>query len=118
MKKLVVLLLSSGAVAALGMIAVDASPALAAKCHCQRGPRGFPGPRGPQGPAGPAGAAGPTGATGPTGPAGAGLNNWDSVLKTPGQVESITEGSFTVFDADQVGGGGCSDIQLTNNSTS
>lgn len=46
------------------------------------------------------------------------MNNWDSVLKTPGQVESITEGSFTIFDSDLTGGTGCSAIQLTNNSAS
>ena len=123
MKKLLVLLLSSGAMAAFGVIAVDASPALAAKCHCKRGPRGFTGPRGPQGPAGPAGARGPagpagaTGATGATGPAGPGLNNWDGVLKTPGQVQSVTVGSFTISDSDTVDGKGCSDINLTNNSS-
>jgi hypothetical protein len=119
MKKLLVLLLSSGAMAAFGVLAVDASPALAAKCHCKRGPRGFTGPRGPAGPAGPAGARGPAGATGPAGPAGpagGGLNNWDGVLKTPGQVQSVTIGSFTVFDSDLPSGLGCSDISITNNS--
>jgi hypothetical protein len=124
LKKLFVLLLTSGAMAAFGVIAVDAAPALAAKCHCKRGPRGFTGPRGPQGPAGPRGSQGPagsngsTGPAGPQGPAGAGLNNWDGVLKTPGQVQSVTVGSFTVFDSDMVSGGGCSDIQVTNNSSS
>jgi hypothetical protein len=130
LKKLVVLLLSSGAMAAFGVIAVDASPALAAKCHCKRGPRGprgprgFTGPRGPQGPAGPAGARGAngsngaTGPAGPAGPAGPGLNNWDGVLKTPGQVQSVTIGSFTVSDADSVDGSGCTDIVVANNSKS
>jgi hypothetical protein len=126
LKKLVVLLLSTGAMAAFGVIAVDASPALAAKCHCKRGPRGprgprgFTGPRGPQGPAGargPAGANGANGATGPAGPAGPGLNNWDGVLKTPGQVQSVTIGSFTISDADAVDGTGCTNISLTNNSS-
>ena len=119
MKKLLVLFLSSGAMAMVGVIAVDASSAVAAKCQCKRGPRGFTGPRGATGAAGPAGSAGPagpTGATGPAGPAGGGLNNWDGVLKTPGQVQSVTIGSFTVFDADQLGGGGCTDISITNNS--
>jgi hypothetical protein len=46
------------------------------------------------------------------------LNNWDGVLKTPGQVQSVTIGSFTVSDADQLGGGGCGNISLTNNSMS
>ncbi|HEY1521562.1 MAG TPA: hypothetical protein VGF70_00995 [Solirubrobacteraceae bacterium] len=31
---------------------------------------------------------------------------------------SVTIGSFTISDADALGGGGCSDINLTNNSTS
>ena len=124
MKKLFILLLSSGAMAAFGVVAVDVAPALAAKCHCKRGPRGPRGAQGPQGPAGPAGPAGPSGstgpagATGPAGPAGAGLNNWDGVLKTPGQVQSVTIGSFTVSDADQVDGDGCSNVTLTNNSSS
>ena len=124
MKKLMLLILSSGAMAAFGVVAVDAAPALAAKCHCKRGPRGprgprgFSGPRGPQGPVGPAGASGPAGpagsagASGPAGPAGPGLNNWDGVLKTPGQVQSVTIGSFTVSDADAVGGGGCTGITV------
>jgi hypothetical protein len=132
------LLLSSGAVAAFGVLAIDAAPALAAKCHCKRGPRGFTGPRGPQGPqgakgaqgaqgaqgpAGPPGAAGtpgpagPAGPTGPTGPQGAGLNNFDANLTTPGQVNSVTVGSFTVSDADAVGGTGCVGIGVTNNSS-
>ena len=83
MRRLVVLLLSSGVMAAFGVIAVDVTPALAAKCHCKRGPRGHTGPRGPrgftgsrgpQGPRGPQGVQGPQGpagpAGGPTGPAG------------------------------------------------
>lgn len=129
-KHVIVPLLSSGAMA-LGLLLTDVGQALAAQCHCQRGPRGFTGPQGPRGPrgrpgprgvpgpagpAGPAGSPGPAGATGATGPMGPGLNNWDGVLKTPGQVQSVTIGSFTVFDADQLGGGGCTDIQLTNNS--
>jgi hypothetical protein len=126
LKKLSLMLLSSGAMAA-GLLVTDVDASLAAKCHCRRGPRGFTGPRGPQGPSGPRGATGPAGpagpagsagATGPAGPQGPGLNNWDSVLKTPNQVESITIGSFTVSDADAVDGTGCTYIQLTNNSPS
>ena len=111
--------------AAFGAIAVDASPALAAKCHCKRGPRGFTGPRGPQGPAGPAGArgpAGPAGATGPAGPAGpsgsAALNNFGADLKTAGAVDSVTVGSFTVNIHENPDGSGCSDLTVTNNSSS
>jgi hypothetical protein len=130
LKKVLILLLSSGAMAAFGVIAVDASPALAAKCHCKRGPRGprgprgFTGPRGPQGPVGPrgangsAGATGSTGATGPAGPAGPGMNNFDAYLTTPGQTHSVTVGQFTVSDADQVGGTGCIGVAVTNNSSS
>ncbi len=129
MKKLLVLLLSSGAMVAVGVLAVDAAPAAAAKCRCQRGPRGPQGPRGPRGfgvrgphgptgSRGPAGSTGPAGSVGPAGPAGLGLNNWDSVLKTAGQVESVTIGSFTVSDADALDGSGCSNISLTNNSSS
>ena len=127
MRKLFVLLLSSGAVVAFGVLAVDAAPALAAKCHCKTGATGPRGPRGPVGPrgfTGPAGAkgstgpAGPAGAAGPAGPAGAGLNNWDSVLNTPSQVQSVTIGSFTVFDSDLPDGTGCSFIQVANNSAS
>src|ERR1700693_1111926 len=101
-RKLVVLLLSSGAIAALGSLAVEAAPALAAKCHCQRGPRGFTGPRGArgaqgsrgpagangaagaQGPAGPAGAMGPAGATGPAGP---GVGTFDNVFTSVAEVQ-------------------------------
>lgn len=124
MRKLFALLLSSGAVAAVGLLAVDAAPALAAKCHCKRGPRGFTGPRGPRGPAGPRGAtgspgpAGPAGATGPAGPAGAGLNNFDKYLTTAGQVNSVTIGQFTVSDNETLSGGGCGGITLTDNSAS
>ena len=46
------------------------------------------------------------------------MSNWDGVLKTPGQVQSLTIGSFTLSDADAVGGAGCSVITLTNNSSS
>ena len=133
MRKPLVLLLSSGVMAAFGLVAVDIAPALAAKCQCQRGPRGFTGPRGPkgatgargpQGPAGARGANGSAGATGPAGPAGAtgpagpGLNNWDGIITTSGAVMSVTIGSFTISDADKLGGGGCSNIDLTNNSSS
>jgi hypothetical protein len=127
LKKLLVLLLSSGAMAALGLVAVDATPALAAKCHCKRGPRGFTGPRGPRGPQGPAGSrgpqgsagsSGPAGPAGPTGPAGPGLNNFDAYLTTPGQTESVTIGQFTVSDADQLAGNGCIGIAVKNNNSS
>jgi hypothetical protein len=113
-RKLLVLLLSSGATAAFGVLAVDVAPALAAKCHCQRGPRGFTGPRGPAGPTGPRGANGSNGSTGPAGPAGpagppgAGLNNFDGFLTTSGQVKSVTIGSLTVSEFEKVNGGGCS----------
>lgn len=119
MKKLLVLILSSGAVAAFGVLTLTTAPALAAKCHCKRGPRGFTGPRGPAGPAGPRGAtgpAGPAGPTGPAGPAGGGLSNFDMVLSTPGQVHSVTIGQFTVSDADQTGGTGCLGLSITGNS--
>ena len=113
--------------AAAGVVAVGAVPALAAKCHCQRGPRGFTGPRGPAGPrgatgargaAGAAGAAGPAGPAGATGPAGAGFNNFDGILSTAGSTKSVTIGSFTVSDFDQLDGNGCGPISFTNNSTS
>ncbi len=130
MKKLLILLLSSGA-AAFGLLAMQAAPALAAKCACKVGPRGFTGPRGPRGAAGPRGsrgpagsqgprgAAGPAGSAGPAGPKGpSSLNNWDGVLKTPGAVQSLTIGSFTVSDADALAGGGCTVIALANNSAS
>jgi hypothetical protein len=109
--------------AAAGVVAVDVTPALAAKCHCKRGPRGFTGPRGPRGPQGPAGARGPAGANGaqgPQGPAGAsggGLNNFDAYLTTAGAVNSLTVGSFTISNADQLGGGGCSGINITDTSS-
>jgi len=111
--------------AAAGVVAVDVTPALAAKCHCKRGPRGFTGPRGPrgargpQGPAGPRGPAGANGAQGPagpagaTGPAGSGLSNFDSVLTTVGQSHSVTIGDFTVADVNnKTTNGGCSGITL------
>jgi len=75
-KKLFVLLLSSGVIATLGMLMVEVTSASAAACHCKvgprgpQGPRGFTGARGPQGPAGPAGPQGPAGAAGATGAAG------------------------------------------------
>ena len=137
-KKVFVLLLFSGATVALGVLAVDVAPALAAKCHCQRGPRGATGPRGPQGssgprgpqgaqgpqgqggsrgPTGPQGAAGAAGPAGATGPQGQGLNNWDANLTTAGQVNSVTVGSFTISDADALGGGGCNGVTLTDNTT-
>ncbi len=50
MRRLLILIVTAGA---FGVIAVDATPSLAAKCHCQRVPRGFTGAHGPQGPAGP-----------------------------------------------------------------
>jgi hypothetical protein len=127
-----VLLLTSGVMAAAGLVAVDVTPALAAKCHCKRGPRGFTGPRGPRGPQGPAGpagprgsngsngAAGPAGATGPAGPqgpAGGGGNNFDKVLNTAGQVNSITIGQFSVVDSEELSGGGCNDVELVDNSS-
>ena len=43
------LLLSSGALTAFGMLAVEATSAPAAACHCERGPRGPRGPRGRRG---------------------------------------------------------------------
>ena len=125
MRKLFVLLVSSGALAAFGLLALEASPALAAKCHCRRGPRGFTGPRGPAGargatgsagPRGAAGAPGATGPAGPTGPAGAGLNNFDKYLTTGGEVNSVTIGQFTVSDNETLAGGGCGGITLTDNS--
>ena len=131
MRKSFILLLSSGVMAAAGLVAVDVAPALAAKCHCQRGPRGFTGPRGPrgsQGPAGPqgpqgpqgpagnngaAGPAGPAGAAGATGPAGPGLSNFDNVLTSVGQSFSVTEGDFTVADVNNATtNGGCSGVTL------
>lgn len=102
--------------AAAGLVAVDVTPALAAKCHCKRGPRGFTGPRGPAGPAGargPAGPAGPAGATGATGPAGGGLSNFDAVLTSVGQTHAVTVGDFTVADVNnKTTNGGCSGLTL------
>ena len=126
MRKLLVLLLSSSAVAALGLLAVDTAPALAAKCHCKRGPRGFTGPRGPAGPAGPRGATGPRGKTGPTGPVGPApppgppppsLNNFDKLLTTAGEVNAVTVGQFTVSDNEALNGSGCGGVTLTDNSS-
>ena len=125
MRKSFVLLLSSGVMAAAGLVAVDVAPALAATCHCKRGPRGFTGPRGPRGPAGPRGSQGPAGSNGsqgaagpagPTGPAGAGFNNFDGILSIAGSTKSVTIGSFTVSDFDQLDGTGCGPVTLTNNS--
>jgi hypothetical protein len=39
------------------------------------------------------------------------------VINTSGAVMSVTIGSFTISDNDALGGGGCSNIDLTNNST-
>jgi hypothetical protein len=109
--------------AAAGVVAVDVTPALAAKCHCKRGPRGFTGPRGPRGPAGPRGATGARGANGaqgpagPQGPAGAGLNNFNKDLTTAGQVNAVTIGSFTLSDSEALDGSGCNGVLLTDNST-
>ncbi|HZU59965.1 MAG TPA: hypothetical protein VE983_03325 [Solirubrobacteraceae bacterium] len=112
MKKLLVVLLSSSAMVAFGTLAVDVAPALAAKCHCKQGP---PGPRGPRGPRGFTGA---KGATGAPGAAGQGLNNWDGFLTAPDQTQSVTVGKFTLFDSDKAAGTGCSDIYLSDNSSS
>ncbi len=124
MRKSFILLLSSGVMAAAGVVAVDVTPALAAKCHCQRGPRGFTGPRGPRGPQGPAGARGPAGANGsngaqgpagPTGPAGAAGagGNFDNTLTAVGQVASVTIGDFTIADVNNLTtNGGCSAATL------
>jgi len=109
---------------AVGVVLVDATPALAAKCHCKRGPRGFTGPRGPQGPAGPRGAqgpAGPRGATGATGPAGPGATadtNFNKYLTTAGQVNSVTVGKFTLSDSEALGGSGCNGLSLTESNSS
>ena len=124
MRKLLVLVLSSSALAAFGVLAIDAAPALAAKCHCARGPRGFTGPRGPKGATGakgatgPAGPAGPAGPTGPTGPAGPGMSNFDGLLITANAVHSVTIGKFTIFDGESPAGQGCNGIQIMNNSSS
>jgi hypothetical protein len=118
-KKLVALLLSSGAMAAFGVIAVGATPALAKKCHCKRGPRGFTGPRGRAGPRGPRGARGPTGPQGPEPPqepppfSPSDLSNFDTVLTTVGQTHTLTFGDFTVSDVNNLStNGGCSGIKL------
>jgi len=107
LKKVLVLLLSSGAMAAVGVVTIDAAPAMAAKCHCKRGkrgprgprgPRGFTGSRGPQGPAGPRGAQGPAGPTGPQGPAGAnGLTTAFNADVPAGSTHIITVGQFVVL---------------------
>ncbi len=39
-------------------------------------------------------------------------------MSTPGQVQSVTIGSFTMSDADALDGSGCTAILLTNNSSS
>jgi hypothetical protein len=125
LRKSFVLLLTSGVMAAAGVIAVDVTPALAAKCHCKRGPRGFTGPRGPRGPQGPAGPAGArgangangaNGAAGPQGPAGPGLNNFDKFLITAGAVNSVTFGNLTVSDSEALDGDGCNGITLSDSS--
>jgi hypothetical protein len=123
LRKSFVLLLASGVMAAAGVVVVDVAPAMAAKCHCKRGPRGFTGPRGPRGPAGPRGATGARGANGaqgpagPQGPAGAGLNNFNKDLTTAGQVNAVTIGSFTLSDSEALDGSGCNGVLLTDNST-
>jgi hypothetical protein len=128
LRKLFALLICSGAMAALGVLATEAAPALAAKCHCKRGPRGFTGPRGPrgprgsQGPRGATGPAGPRGATGPAGPpsppgADTGLTNFNKLLTTAGEVNSVTVGQFTVSDNEALDGSGCGGIMLTDNSS-
>ena len=101
---------------AFGVLAVDATSALAASCHCKRGPRGYTGPRGAQGPAGPQGPAGANGAPGPAGPTGPGLNNFDMHLTTPGQTHAVTIGGFTVADIDNIDGtSGCTGVVLFAN---
>jgi hypothetical protein len=40
------------------------------------------------------------------------------VLSTPGQVHSVTVGSWTLNQADAVAGGGCTDMNLVNGSSS
>jgi len=142
LRKSFVLLLSSGVMAAAGLVGV--APALAAHNSASsrgprgpQGPRGFTGPRGPRGPQGPAGPrgpqgaqgsqgpagnngapgpagpAGPAGAAGATGPAGPGLSNWDTVLTSVGQVHSVTIGDFTAADVNNLSvNGGCSAATL------
>lgn len=137
MRKSFILLLASGVMATAAVVAVDATPAFAAKCHCKRGrrgprgPRGFTGPRGPQGPAGPAGARGPAGAqgpAGPTGPAGPGSANLTHYVVTAGAAGTggtgatlvaggttglhplYTQGPFTIVGQCIVGSGGGNDI--------
>jgi hypothetical protein len=129
LRKSFVLLLASGVMAAAGVVAVDVTPALAAKCHCKRGPRGFTGPRGPRGPQGPSGARGPAGArgangsagpagpAGPQGPAGPGLNNFDKFLVTAGAVNSVTFGNITVSDSEALDGSGCNGINLSDSAS-
>ena len=126
--------------AAAGLVAVDVAPALAAKCHCQRGPRGFTGGRGPQGPQGPAGSrgpagqngapgangstgpagpAGPTGPTGPQGPAGSsGLTNAFNADVAAGSTHLTIVGKFVlVLDNSNGACGGAvySGVALTTN---
>ena len=123
MRKLLVLLVSSGVMAAFGVLAVDATPALAAKCHCKRGPRGFTGPRGPRGLTGVRGPVGPRGPTGPQGPAPPPgppppqtQSDFDAVLTTVGQTHTVTFGDFSVSDVNNATtNGGCSGIKLFGN---
>ena len=126
LKKLFMLLLCSGALLAFGVLAVGAASALGSACRCQRGPRGFrgpPGPRGPsgyitrprgrRGPSGPAGQRGPAGPAGRAGPQAPGLSNFDKFLTIAGAANSVTIGSFTVSDANNFNGGGCTGIVLS-----
>ena len=127
MKKLLILLLCSGALAGFGVLAAETASVSAASCRCQRGPRGFRGPRGPRGtrgpivksppgfrgPRGPRGPTGPPGPVGPAGRLGAGLNSFDQLLATAGASRSVTMGSFTVSDENSPGGGGCTGIVLS-----
>ena len=124
LKKLLILLFCSGALAGF---AVGAASASGAACRCERGPRGFrgpPGPRGPRGPIlngprgfrGPLGPPGPRGLVGPrgrAGPQGAGLDNFDKFIAGAGASFSVTIGSFTVSDANGPNGGGCTGIVLS-----
>ena len=120
MRKLIVLLVSSGVMAAFGVIAVGASPALAKKCHCKRGPRGFTGSRGPAGPRGPRGPRGPAGPEPPPPPpppSSQELSNFDNTLTSVGQVASVTVGDFTIADVNNfTRNGGCSPATLFGSS--
>lgn len=115
----VALLVFSSALATLGLLTVDVAPALAKKCHCQRGPRGFTGPQGPRGARGPAGPRGPRGPAGPAPPTPPepppppAFNNFDFTLTSVGQVASVTIGDFTIADVNnQTTNGGCSAATL------